>query len=544
MPKPDNPAIKLRFTTKGALVIEVGEWCTSCGHAHPSTPQQWGGIVRAVAKWMEKHAPACEDNALARGLLPVWVDGERGSQVTPPSDSAALSTPSPAETARSAISIRSLVPVPGIISDAGMHPATPAPPKATRPSSAGSRPPAASSTAARAPAPAPPASNKSVRSVTGCSTCKWRKVKCDERRPECGNCARKPGRKCVYLYALAAGGPVQPSPSPADLEPIQSAPPEFEAVRVAPVRAPANDREELVSWREPSPAPSVPRKRSPVEVPEQATRNTGTIPRSHGDSPPAKKRALRPQLRLALNSDGSPVAPTPSSVTAPTPSSLPPPTPSSLAAPTPGSLVAGTLSSLDSAMPEAVAVLPAAPTLVGRPRPPPLSLGSAFHVKTRSNLQLEQIVNQHGLTWFIDASEVLDQQVLASQQRRTFANHRQTVLAHCWDKYLSCQARIPLDPSAVSTSRDELATLALLYAFLSVGARHYAYWVKMKMMPYEDHKIGGTVMLRLAVDALESLVEAETPAHDDADDVDIECKIIMALEISISSSVGASHGPR
>lgn len=112
------------------------------------------------------------------------------------------------------------------------------------------------------------------------------------------------------------------------------------------------------------------------------------------------------------------------------------------------------------------------------------------------------------------------------------------MLAYCWDKYLSCQARIPLDPSAVSTSRDELATLALLYAFLSVGARHYAYWVKMKMMPYEDHKIGGTVMLRLAVEALHSLVEAGNPAYDDAVEVDIECKIIMALEISLSSSVG------
>lgn len=65
MVKQDSPAIKLRFTTKGALVIEVGEWCTSCGHAHPSSSAQWDGIVSAVAKWMEKHAPACPHNALA-----------------------------------------------------------------------------------------------------------------------------------------------------------------------------------------------------------------------------------------------------------------------------------------------------------------------------------------------------------------------------------------------------------------------------------------------------------------------------------------------
>lgn len=58
----------------------------------------------------------------------------------------------------------------------------PAAPKAARPTSSSSRPPTASSSTPRIPPPAPPASNKSIRSVTGCSTCKWRKVKCDEQR--------------------------------------------------------------------------------------------------------------------------------------------------------------------------------------------------------------------------------------------------------------------------------------------------------------------------------------------------------------------------
>ncbi|KAF5015100.1 hypothetical protein F66182_13682, partial [Fusarium sp. NRRL 66182] len=39
------------------------------------------------------------------------------------------------------------------------------------------------------------------RSRTGCWTCRSRKVKCDERRPSCGQCARL-GHRCDYSPRL------------------------------------------------------------------------------------------------------------------------------------------------------------------------------------------------------------------------------------------------------------------------------------------------------------------------------------------------------
>ncbi|WRT69897.1 uncharacterized protein IL334_006888 [Kwoniella shivajii] len=41
---------------------------------------------------------------------------------------------------------------------------------------------------------------KRVRSVMGCLTCRKRRVKCDEKRPRCSNCARHPLRICQYEY--------------------------------------------------------------------------------------------------------------------------------------------------------------------------------------------------------------------------------------------------------------------------------------------------------------------------------------------------------
>ncbi|WWC73895.1 uncharacterized protein I206_107867 [Kwoniella pini CBS 10737] len=41
---------------------------------------------------------------------------------------------------------------------------------------------------------------KRVRSVMGCLTCRKRRVKCDEKRPKCSNCARHPLRVCEYEY--------------------------------------------------------------------------------------------------------------------------------------------------------------------------------------------------------------------------------------------------------------------------------------------------------------------------------------------------------
>ncbi|KLT44590.1 hypothetical protein CC85DRAFT_283523 [Cutaneotrichosporon oleaginosum] len=41
---------------------------------------------------------------------------------------------------------------------------------------------------------------KRVRTVTGCLLCRQRRVKCDERRPRCSNCARHPHRVCEYPF--------------------------------------------------------------------------------------------------------------------------------------------------------------------------------------------------------------------------------------------------------------------------------------------------------------------------------------------------------
>ncbi|ODN79329.1 hypothetical protein, variant [Cryptococcus amylolentus CBS 6039] len=43
---------------------------------------------------------------------------------------------------------------------------------------------------------------KRVRTVTGCRTCRARRVKCDEQRPKCGNCLRHPLRVCEYEFGV------------------------------------------------------------------------------------------------------------------------------------------------------------------------------------------------------------------------------------------------------------------------------------------------------------------------------------------------------
>ncbi|KAL1412337.1 hypothetical protein Q8F55_000081 [Vanrija albida] len=48
------------------------------------------------------------------------------------------------------------------------------------------------------------------RTFTGCFTCRQRKVKCDEAKPRCSNCARRTGRKCEY--PLEHGRAEQPLP--------------------------------------------------------------------------------------------------------------------------------------------------------------------------------------------------------------------------------------------------------------------------------------------------------------------------------------------
>ncbi|KAF7550152.1 hypothetical protein G7046_g8109 [Stylonectria norvegica] len=63
-----------------------------------------------------------------------------------------------------------------------------------------------------------------TKSRAGCSTCKKRKVKCDEIEPECGPC-RRLGFKCEYLQAKKRREPGSLSLSP----PLQTTPTMFDA---------------------------------------------------------------------------------------------------------------------------------------------------------------------------------------------------------------------------------------------------------------------------------------------------------------------------
>ncbi|PVI05562.1 hypothetical protein DM02DRAFT_516492 [Periconia macrospinosa] len=49
-----------------------------------------------------------------------------------------------------------------------------------------------------------PSRARGLRTTTGCLTCRKRRVKCDEKKPRCGQCSRSE-RECVYAPASAAG---------------------------------------------------------------------------------------------------------------------------------------------------------------------------------------------------------------------------------------------------------------------------------------------------------------------------------------------------
>lgn len=156
-------------------------------------------------------------------------------------------------------------------------------------------------------------------------------------------------------------------------------------------------------------------------------------------------------------------------------------------------------------------------------------------------------MDTHGLTWFIDASEVIDQRVLVSslpnrvhshtqhsQQKKTCNDHRQTLLSTCWDAYLSFHGKIPLVLDNVS----DLVSTAILQAFVSVGAQHYAYWAKLRMMPHDDHRAGAEAMAKLAVEAITRVIDGAGP---DGLDPETEAKVLMAQSMAFTGGVSTCY---
>lgn len=203
---------------------------------------------------------------------------------------------------------------------------------------------------------------------------------------------------------------------------------------------------------------------------------------------------------------------------------------------------------------------------------------------------LSLLVETHGLTWFMNATEIVEKQVLASNQRRAFTEYRQAVLERCWNAYINCHGKLPLSlPSTPSVTSAEtptgfvsamssmialpgLATLpspsisdgatvtpqqiadlvqaALLHAFVSVGALHYSYWAGKRGEANDDHIRGGASLIQLSTNALLQVLRLQdlvsrgqlTMTLADLDDweEEIEAKLLMAMCLALTYRICAA----
>lgn len=87
----------------------------------------------------------------------------------------------------------------------------------------------------------------------------------------------------------------------------------------------------------------------------------------------------------------------------------------------------------------------------------------------------------------------------------------------------------------VSDGLGNLASAALLYAFVAVGAFHYAYWAKVRRMPSEEHYVGAYALGRLAYDAANRLVHLVKT--DKYPDPDIEAKVFLSISLLVTYAV-------
>ncbi|BEJ03683.1 hypothetical protein CcaverHIS641_0108580 [Cutaneotrichosporon cavernicola] len=189
---------------------------------------------------------------------------------------------------------------------------------------------------------------------------------------------------------------------------------------------------------------------------------------------------------------------------------------------------------------------------------------------------LSTLVDTHGLTWFMNAAEIVEKQVLASNQRRAFTEYRHAVLERCWNAYINYNGKLPLElpstpvdthtpgqfasavnsmlalpgldslssPSAEAITPEQLADLtqaALLHAFVSVGATHYAYWAGKRGEASEDHMRGGAALIQLSTNALLQVLrlqEAQAARHEEWEE-EIDAKLLLAFSLAVTYRVCA-----
>lgn len=196
-------------------------------------------------------------------------------------------------------------------------------------------------------------------------------------------------------------------------------------------------------------------------------------------------------------------------------------------------------------------------------------------------------MDKHGLTWFINATEIVENQVLSSNQRQAFKEYRQAVLERCWNAYINCHGKLPLSlpstPSVASADTPtnflsamnsmiglpglstlsspegtmitpqqiaDLTQAALLHAFVAHGAMHYAYWAGKRGEPAEEHQRGGASLMQLSTNALLQVLQlreriapgelAISPAELDDWEEEIEAKLLMTTSFSITYRVCAA----
>lgn len=136
--------------------------------------------------------------------------------------------------------------------------------------------------------------------------------------------------------------------------------------------------------------------------------------------------------------------------------------------------------------------------------------------------RLARAVEDYGLTWFIEASEVAEAQFYFSDQRRAFGEYRQMVLARCWNAYIECHGKLLPDglpgfsmlsmPVEIANPTPDvvnnLMQAALLHAFVAVGAVHLAYWSsKRGVASTEQHMSGALALIQLSTNALLQVIE-------------------------------------
>lgn len=200
---------------------------------------------------------------------------------------------------------------------------------------------------------------------------------------------------------------------------------------------------------------------------------------------------------------------------------------------------------------------------------------------------LSHLVDAHGLTWFINATEVVEKQVLSSNQIRAFTEYRQAVLERCWNAYINYHGKLPLSlPSTPATSPDavlltsamtsmialpgltstspsvvegttvtpeqlaDLTQSALLHAFVSVGATHYAYWAARRGESADEHHRGGAALIQLSTNALLQVLRlqdrvsrgeiAMTPTDSDDWEEEIQAKLLITLCMQVTYRIIAA----